>query len=103
MKVLKEMRVPTSAIESSFECMVSMVLATNQISFIDDELPPEGREHTLPMHIMLKRENMIISRVLIDNGSTPNVCAISTIEILNIDTSLELLMALSRRCKARSS
>ena len=66
--------------------MVLMVLAINQISFINDELPPEGRKHTLPMHIMVKCKDMIISRVLIDNGSTLNVCPMSTIEILNVDT-----------------
>ncbi|XP_075663100.1 uncharacterized protein LOC142632610 [Castanea sativa] len=68
--------------------MVSMVLATNQISFTDDELPPEGREHTLPMYIMVKCEDMIVFRVLIDNGLVLNVCPMSTIEHLNEDTSL---------------
>ncbi|XP_075633499.1 uncharacterized protein LOC142605959 [Castanea sativa] len=65
-----------------------MVLATNQISFTDEELPPEGRGHTLPMHIIVRCKDMIISKVLIDNGSTLNVCLISTIEQLNMDTSL---------------
>ncbi|KAK9984498.1 hypothetical protein SO802_034023 [Lithocarpus litseifolius] len=74
--------------ESSFEGMVLTVLATNQISFANDELPPEGREHTLPMHIMVKCEDMIVSRVLIDNGSALNVSLLSTIERLNVDTSL---------------
>ena len=73
LKVLKETCVPTSTTKSSFEGMVLTVLATNQISFIDDELPPKGREHTLPMHIMVKCEDMIVSRVLIDNGSSLNV------------------------------
>ena len=40
------------------------------------------------MHIMVKCEDMIISRVLIDNGSALNVCPMSTIEHLNVDTSL---------------
>ena len=40
------------------------------------------------MHIMVKCEDMIVSRVLIDNGSTLNVCPISTIERLNVDTFL---------------
>ena len=53
-----------------------MVLATNQIFFIDNELLPEGRKHTLPMYIMVKCEDMIISRVLIDNGLALNVCSI---------------------------
>ena len=71
-----------------FEGMVSTVLATNQISFTDDELPPEGRDHTLPMHIIVKCEDMIVARVLIDNGSALNVCPMSTFEHLNVDTSL---------------
>ena len=40
------------------------------------------------MHIMVKCEDMIISRVLIDNGPALNVCLMSTIEHLNVDTSL---------------
>ena len=47
LKVLKETCVPTSATKSAFEGMISTVLASNQISFTDDKLPPEGREHTL--------------------------------------------------------
>ena len=39
------------------------------------------------MHIMVKCEDMIISKVLIDNGSALNVCLMSTIECLNMDTS----------------
>ena len=65
-----------------------MVLAINHISFTNDKLPPEGRKHTLPMHIIVKCEDMIVFRVLIDNGSALNMCPMSTIEHLNVDTSL---------------
>ena len=68
--------------------MVSTVLATNQISFTNDELPPEGRDYTLPMHIIVKCEDMIIARVLIDNRSALNVYLMSTLGHLNVDTSL---------------
>ena len=88
LKVLKETRVPTSATESAFEGKVSTMLATNQIYFTDDELPLEGRDHTLPMHIIVKCEDMFVIRVLIDKGSTLNVCPMSTLERLNVDTSL---------------
>ena len=94
MKVLKETHVPTSATESAFEVMVSTVLATNQISFTDDELPSEGRDHALPMCIIVKCEDMIIARVLIDNGSALNVCLMSTLEHLNVDTSLIYLITM---------
>ncbi|XP_075645417.1 uncharacterized protein LOC142616447 [Castanea sativa] len=68
--------------------MVSTVFATNQISFTDDELPPKGKDHSLPMHIIVKCEDMIVVRVLIDNGLALNVCLMSTLECLNVDTSL---------------
>ena len=88
LKVLKEPCVPTSATESAFEGMVSTMLATNQTSFTDDELPPEGRKHTLPMHIIVKCEDMIVARVLMGNRSALNDCPMSTLECLNMDTSL---------------
>ena len=64
------------------------MLATNQISFTDNELPLKGRDHALPMYIIVKCEDMIVARVLIDNGSALNVCPMSTLEGLNVDTSL---------------
>ena len=88
LKVLKETRVPTSATKSAFEGMVSTMLATNQISFMGDELIAEGRDHTLPMHIIVKCEDMIVARVLIGNGLALNVCPMSTLEHLDVDTSL---------------
>ena len=68
--------------------MVSLVLATNQVSFSYDELPPESRDHTLAMHIVVKCEDMIVARVLIDNGSALNVCPMATLKCLKVDMSL---------------
>ena len=68
--------------------MVLLVLATNQVSFSNDELPPEGNYHTLAMHIVVKCEDMIIARVLIDNGLALNVCPMTTLECLKVDLSL---------------
>ena len=88
LKVLKEMHVPTSITDSSFIGMVSLMLATNQISFSDDELPPKGKDHTLAIHIVVKCEDMIVTRVLVDNGSTLNVFSMATLERLKVDMSL---------------
>ena len=87
-KVLKETHVLTSITDSYFKGMVSLVLATNQVSFSDDELPLEGRVHTLAMHIVIKCEDMIVARVLIDNGSALNVCPMAILECLKVDMSL---------------
>ena len=40
------------------------------------------------MHIVVKCEDMIVARVLIDNGSALNICPMATWEHLNMDTSL---------------
>ena len=68
--------------------MVSLVLATNQVSFSDDELPLEGRDHILAMHIVVKCEDMIVTRVLIENGLALNVYPMATPECLKVDMSL---------------
>jgi len=68
--------------------MVSLVLATNQVLFSDDELPLEGKDHTLAMHIMAKCKDIIVARVLINNRSTLNVCSMATLECLKVDMSL---------------
>ena len=88
MKLLKETHVPISITDSFFEGMVSLVLATNQVSFSDDKLRLEERDHTLAMHIMVKCEDMIVGKVLIDNGSALNVCSMANLECLKVDMSL---------------
>ena len=65
--------------------MESLMLATNQVSFFNDELPPKGRDHTLAMHIVVKCEDMIVTKVLIDNGLALNVFPLVTLECLKVD------------------
>ena len=74
--------------------MVSLVLDTNQVSFLDDELPLEGKDHTLAVHIVVKCEDMIVVRVLIDNGSALNVFLMVTLERLKVDMSFIWLGAM---------
>ena len=88
LKVLKKTHVPIGITDSSFKGMVSLVLATNQVSFSNDELPLKGKYHTLAKHIVVKREDMIVARVLINNGSALNVCPMATLERLKVDMSL---------------
>uniref|UniRef100_A0A2N9IU39 G-patch domain-containing protein n=1 Tax=Fagus sylvatica TaxID=28930 RepID=A0A2N9IU39_FAGSY len=45
LKVLNEAYVPEDITGPSFENMVTSILVTNQLTFSDDELPPEGRGH----------------------------------------------------------
>jgi hypothetical protein len=85
LKVLNEAYVPEDITGPSFENMVTSILVTNQLTFSDDELPPEGRGHTKALYVSVKTNDRVVSRVLIDNGSALNVCPLSTLEKLDID------------------
>ena len=74
--------------DSFFEGMVSLVLATNQVAFLDDVLPVMGNDHILAMHIIVKCKGLIVARVLIDNEFALNVCPMATLERLKVDISL---------------
>ena len=64
-----------------------IAVGPNQVSFSDDELPLKGRDYTLAMHIIVKCEDMIVVRVLIDNGLALNVCPMAILECLKVDMS----------------
>jgi hypothetical protein len=85
LKVLNEAYVPEDITRPSFENIVTSILVTNQLTFSDDELPPEGRGHTKALYISVKTNNHIVSKVLIDNGSALNVCPMTTLEKLDTD------------------
>ena len=85
LKVLNEAYMPEDITGLSFKNMVTFILVTNQLTFSDDELPPEGRGHIKALYISVKTNDQIVSKVLIDNGSALNVCPLSTLEKLDID------------------
>jgi hypothetical protein len=85
LKVLNEAYVLKDITGPSFENMVTSILVTNQLTFSDDELPPEGRGHVKALYISVKTNDRIVSRVLIDNESALNVYPLSTLEKLDID------------------
>uniref|UniRef100_A0A2N9F3E8 Integrase catalytic domain-containing protein n=1 Tax=Fagus sylvatica TaxID=28930 RepID=A0A2N9F3E8_FAGSY len=62
LKVLNEAYVPEDITGPSFENMVTSILVTNQLTFSDDELPPEGRGHTKALYISVKTNDRIVSR-----------------------------------------
>ncbi len=86
-KVLNMAHVPEDISGPSFENMVTVILATNQLSFSDDELPPEGRGHVKVVHITVKTREKIVDKVLIDNRSALNMCPMATLDKLGIDQS----------------
>ena len=56
------------------------------------------------MHIVVKCEDMIVARVLINNGSALNVCSMATLECLKVDIlliwpSTMIIRAFDRTCQ----
>ena len=48
------------------------------IMFSDDDLPPEGSDHVRPLYITIGWSGHRVPPVLLDNGSTLNVCPLAT-------------------------
>ncbi|KAL6315348.1 hypothetical protein AAG906_000453 [Vitis piasezkii] len=48
------------------------------IVFSDDDLPPEGSDHTRPFYIFVGCSGRRVPSVILDNGSTLNVCHLAT-------------------------
>ena len=48
-------------------------------------MTPDGTGHVRPLYITVKCKDMIVARVLIDNGSARHVCPRATLDKLPID------------------
>ncbi|XP_070006143.1 uncharacterized protein [Nicotiana sylvestris] len=56
-----------------------------EITFSDDELPVEGTEHNRALYLTVKYEDFVVTRVLVDNGSSANIFPLSTLNKLKVD------------------
>ncbi|KAI5389534.1 hypothetical protein KIW84_074988 [Lathyrus oleraceus] len=55
------------------------ITSCNNMSFCDEELPEEGRNHNLALHISMNCKEDALSNVLVDTGSSLNVLPKSTL------------------------
>ncbi|XP_075083367.1 uncharacterized protein LOC142167110 [Nicotiana tabacum] len=62
--------------------MVGQVLESHRITFHEDELPLEGLSHNRALHITVRVEDKFIARVLLDGGSSLNICPLTTVKRL---------------------
>ncbi|KAI5435561.1 hypothetical protein KIW84_022106 [Lathyrus oleraceus] len=66
-----------------FDSIVANITACNTLSFCDADLPEEGRDHNLALHISMNCKNDVMSNVLVDTGSSLNVLPKSTLSKLS--------------------
>ncbi|XP_070028942.1 uncharacterized protein [Nicotiana sylvestris] len=82
LRVLSKAYVPSNIIGGEMANMVGQVLESHKITFHEDELPPEGLGHNKALHITIQCEDYFITRILIDGGSSLNICPLVTLNKL---------------------
>ncbi|XP_070026277.1 uncharacterized protein [Nicotiana sylvestris] len=85
MKILNEAHVPNEISVNHLETIANKIFEVNRVTFSDDDLPMEGTEHNKALYLTVKCEDSVITRTLVDNGSSANICPLSTLNQLKID------------------
>ncbi|XP_070017683.1 uncharacterized protein [Nicotiana sylvestris] len=62
--------------------MVGQVLEIHKIAFHENELSPEGLGQNKALHITVQCEDYFITKILIDRGSSLNICPLVTLKKL---------------------
>ncbi|XP_058754437.1 uncharacterized protein LOC131627615 [Vicia villosa] len=73
LRLLSAAFVPPEISVNQLEGVVSNINAGNGLGFTDADLPSEGRNHNRALHISVECKGTMLSRVLVDTGSSLNV------------------------------
>ena len=76
-RALSQIRVETSTTPEGLIHMMTTDRATCIVFFADD-LPLKGSDHTRPFYIIVVCSGHRVPSILLDNGSTLNVCPLAT-------------------------
>lgn len=85
MKVLSIAHIMKDIMVVQFDDVIACVTNRNFLGFNDDELSVEGKNHNKALHISLRCINTILSRVLVDTGSSLNVMPKTTLVKLPLE------------------
>ena len=80
-RVLIQIRVDTATTPKGFIHFMTADIAT-YIVFFDADLPPEGLDHVRPLFIDVASSGHRVPFVLLDNGSTLNLCPLVSAIVL---------------------
>lgn len=84
-KFLRVAHVPQDIYVFQFKRVVNNIASSVSLGFIDNELPPEGRNHNKALHIYIECVDTIFSRVFMDTGLSLNVLPKSSLSKLTIE------------------
>lgn len=82
-KVLEQAYVDHDVTVGQFNGIVANITACNNLSFCNEELPKEGRNHNMVLHISTNCVSDALSSVLVDIGFSLNVMPKSTLSRLS--------------------
>lgn len=77
-RVLEHAYVEHDVTVDQFHHIVSNITSCNNLSFCDEELPGEGKNHNLVLQILMNCKEEALSNMLVDTGSSLNVLPKST-------------------------
>lgn len=90
LKILNEAHVTQDITINQFDDVVANITASSCLGFSNDELSPEGHAHNKALHISVKCQDSLLSRVLMDIGSYINVMPKNILgKLNNIRTSMK--------------
>lgn len=71
--VLEQSYMDHDVIINQFDGIMTYITACNNLNFSNEELPEEGKNHNLALHISMNCMSDALSNVLVDTGSSLNV------------------------------
>jgi hypothetical protein len=98
-KVLNEAYVPQDINQEAMEHLVGRIQASNYIYFTEDELSPDGTGHNKPLYITVHCKDILIGKILIDNGSALNVLPMHMLKEMSVDFLSMLLNSKIKKMK----
>ncbi|RVW89758.1 hypothetical protein CK203_047208 [Vitis vinifera] len=81
-RALSQIKVDTTTTPEGLIHMMTAGRATC-IVFSDDDLPPEGSDHTRPLYISVGCSGLRVPSVFLDNGSALNICSLPPPSLLD--------------------
>ncbi|XP_070007301.1 uncharacterized protein [Nicotiana sylvestris] len=85
MKILNEAHIPDKISVNHLEKIDNKLFEVNGVTFSEDELPMEGTQHNRALYLTVKCKDSMVTRVLVDNGSSANIFPLSTLNKLKVD------------------
>ena len=88
LKALSEAYITPTISVGGINQLVGNITVDACIAFIDEKIPLEGRDSTKALHIIIKCNSHVMSRALLDNGSSLNMMPMSTLSSYQLTFSI---------------